>query len=105
MEYVDLVNKIVAAEHSAQEIAREAKERRESLDADLARDVAEMREDYLARARRRIAQVSETEQAAAKEDMARWDQKLEQAMSEVEHAYAKSRDEWVDILFHRIIGA
>ena len=57
MEYVDLVNKIVAAEHSAQEIAREVKEKQDSLDADLKLEVGKLREDYFARAKHRIDEV------------------------------------------------
>ena len=104
MEYVDLVSKIVAAEHSAQDIAREAKEKQESLDADLRRDVEQLRQDCMARARRRVSLVEEAEQAAAKEDMAAWDEKLSKAMADVESTYAKNKDAWVNALFHRVIG-
>lgn len=105
MEYVDLVSKIVAAEHSAQDIAHEAKERQESLDADLKRDVSQLREDCMDRARRRVAKVEETERAAAEEDMAIWDKKLAKAMDDVESSYAKNKDAWVDLLFHKVIGS
>lgn len=104
MEYVDLVNKIVDAEHSAQSIAKEALEKQENLDADLARDMAQMREDFFARAMHRVALVEETEQAAAREDVAAWDKKLSHAMGEIEDSYAKNRDTWIDTLFGRIIG-
>ena len=56
------------------------------------------------RAQRRIALVEETERAAADQDMAAWDRKLERAMAQVETAYAKGKDAWVDDLFHRIVG-
>ena len=104
MEYIDLVNKIVDAEHSAKEIAREAKEKEESLDEDLARDTAKLREDYFARAQRRVKLVQETEEAAAAEDIARWDQKLDDSMAAVETAYARNKNRWVDALFVRIVG-
>lgn len=104
MEYVDLVSKIVAAEHSAQDIAREAQEKQESLDADLKRDVTQLREDCMGRARHRIAMVEETEQAAAREDMAAWDKKLAKAMDDVESTYARNKDAWVDLLFHKVVG-
>ena len=100
MEYVDLVNKIVAAEHSAQEIAREVKEKQDSLDADLKLEVGKLREDYFAR----IDEVEKTEAAAAEEDMARWDKKRDQALAEVERAYAEHKDQWVELLFSRIVG-
>jgi biopolymer transport protein ExbB/TolQ len=104
MEYVNLVSKIVAAEETAQEIAREAREKQSSLDSDLKRDVEALREDCFARARNRVALVEETERAAAGETMSEWDAKLSRAMAEVERAYTKGRDSWVDLLFHKIIG-
>lgn len=105
MEYADLVNKIVTAEHSAQDIAREVKEKQESLDADLQKEIAQMRESYFARARRRIEQVEKTENEAAEENIAGWDQKLSAAMAEVEAAYQKNKRQWVDALFSRITDA
>lgn len=104
MEYVDLVSKIVAAEHSAQNIAQEAKEKQDSLEADLKRDVAQLREDCMARARRRIALVEETEQSAAQENMLTWDKKLASAMQDVESIYARNKDAWVEALFHKVVG-
>lgn len=104
MEYVNLVSKIIAAEHRAQAIARAATEKQESLDADLQRDVARLRSDYFERAQRKIKLVEEVERSAAKKDMAAWDQRLENAMGQVEAAYSKGKDSWVDLLFHRIVG-
>lgn len=104
MEYMSLVSKIIEAEHSAKDIAREAKERQENLDADLQRDVEQLRSDCFARAKRRIAIVEDTEHSAAAEDMAAWDKRLEQAMAEVETAYATGKSAWADLLFHRIVG-
>ena len=63
-----------------------------------------MRENYMARARHRVAEVEKTEAEAAQEDLARWDKKLDQAMSAVEASYAKNKDAWVDALFQRIVG-
>lgn len=104
MEYLDLINQIVAAEQSAKEIAREAKEQEETLETELERETADMRERYMERARRRVAEVEETERKAAKEELERWDQKLAGAMAQVESAYAKNRDVWVETLFRQIVG-
>lgn len=105
MEYVDLVNKIVTAEHNAQSIAREATEKQESLDADLNRDVEQFRADSFDRAKRRVELVDKTERAAAEEDSKAWDRRLEKAMSVVESAYAKGKEPWVEQLFRKVIGA
>lgn len=103
-EYIDLVNKIIAAEHTAQEIAREAQEKQQSLDADLERDIAHMREDYFARAKHRIEAVEKAERKGAEEDIAKLDKRLKDAMDKVERAYQQNKDQWVDTLFFRIVG-
>lgn len=104
MEYVDLVAKIVAAEQSAQSIAREVREKQEHLDAEVQRDVDSLREDCMKRARHRVALVEETERTAAQEAMAAWDRKLSAAMTRVEEEYAGKKDAWADAIFHQVIG-
>ena len=103
-EYIDLVNRIIAAEHTAQEIAREAQEKQQSLDADLERDISRMREDYFARAKRRIETVEKAERKGAEEDIVKLDKRLKDAMDKVERAYQQDKDQWVDTLFLRIVG-
>ena len=44
MEYVDLINRILSAEHSASAIAQEVKDRQAGLDRDLARESEELRQ-------------------------------------------------------------
>ena len=71
MEYIDLVKRIVAAEHSANELAQEARGKEAALDRDLARERSALRESYLERARRRVAIVEETEAKLAGESARR----------------------------------
>lgn len=104
MEYIDLVNRIIAAEHSAKEIAQEAKEQETTLERDLEQDETQMRADYFARAKHRIAQVEETESQASDEYIALWDAKLSEAMAAVESSYEKNKEVWVDTLFSMIVG-
>lgn len=104
MEYVDLVNRIVEVEHSAKEIAREARQQESSLDQEVRQETAALHERYMARARRRIEQVEQTEAQAADEAIAQLDQKLARAMEAVESAYDKNRDHWVEALFAMIVG-
>lgn len=104
MEYVDLVSRIVTAEHSAKELVQEAKERESHLQEDLDREIAAMRESYTARAERRLELVRQTEQAAAVEAMAAMDVRLEQSMAAVEASYERNRERWVDTLFTMIVG-
>lgn len=105
MEYMDMVSKIVAAEHTATELVQEGKAREEHLKGDLDHQVADMRERYLERARHRLGLVAETEEAAACESIASLDRKFQTSMEQVEDAYAKNRDGWVDTLFTMIVGA
>ncbi len=102
MEYIDLVKRIVAAEHSANELAQEAREKEAALDRDLARESDALRESYLERARRRVAIVEETEAKLADESAAAIDRRLDRAMQALELAYETHRDEWVETLFSRV---
>ena len=104
MEYVDLVNRIVDVEHSAKEIAREARQQEDSLEQEVKQEATALHERYMARARRRIEQVEQTENEAADEAIAQLDEKLSRAMAAVEAAYDKNKDQWVDALFSMIVG-
>lgn len=104
MEYIELVNQIIEAEHSAKEIAREARQQEGALDQQVQQETAAMHQRYMERAKRRIEQVEQTERQAADEAIVQLDQKLQTAMEHVEAAYEKNRDQWVDALFSMIVG-
>lgn len=104
MEYLDMVNQIVAAEHNARALAAEGRQQQERMQAGLHQEIAGLRERYMEEARRRVQLVRETEQAAAEEEIARLDERQRQAMSRVETVYEKNRDQWVDTLFSLIAG-
>ena len=98
MEYIDLVNRIISAEHSASALAQEAREKQASLDADLERECAQLRQRYLERARHRISIVEETEAQLAAESMAAVDERLSHAMEALEEAAPTSRSGWTSSL-------
>lgn len=104
VEYLDMVNQIVAAEHNAKALAEEGRQRQEQLQAGLEREIADLRENYMQRARHRVELVEETERDGAEEDMAKLDEKQRRAMERVEAAYEKNRDQWVETLFSLIAG-
>lgn len=104
MEYVELINQIVAAEQSASQLAQEAQDRQAGLDQDLAQETADLRERYMARAKRRVGIVEETETAQARESIAQLDQRLQHSLDELNRAYETHREQWVDALFARIVG-
>ena len=105
MEYIELVNQIIEAEHSAKEIAREARQQEGILDQQVQQETAAMHQRYMERARRRIEQVEQTENQAADEAVVQLDEKFRKAMEAVEAAYEKNRDRWVDTLFSMIVGS
>ena len=104
MEFVELINQIVAAEQSASQLVQEAQDRQAGLDGDLAKETAELRERYMARARRRVGIVEETETAQAQEEIARLDRRLQRSLDALNRAYESRRDQWVDALLERIVG-
>ena len=104
MEYVELINQIVAAEQNACYLAREAQEREAGLEADLAKETAQMRESYLARAKQRVEIVAQTEAAQAQEAIAALDARRTQSLNALEQAYQNHAQEWVDTLFAQVVG-
>ena len=105
VEYVDMVNQIIAAEHSAKALTEEAKEKQEQFQTDLERELEGLREEYMERARHRVKLVEQTERAAAEERIAKLDQKLQDALDAVERSYEKHKDQWVEQLFQMIVEA
>ena len=104
LEYAELVNKIVAAEHSAREIAGEARKQEAQLESDLARESAALRKRCYEQADRKLAQVREETAQAERKSVAALDRKLADAMATVETARKKYQDNWVETLFEMIVG-
>ena len=104
MEYMNLVNRIVEAEHTAKALVHEAEEKQARLQSDLEAEIAAMRAGYFARADRRLELVRQTEEEGAREEIQRLDEKLHAALDAVESAYAKNKDRWVDTLLAMIVG-
>ena len=104
VEYMDMVGRIVAAEHTAKAMAEEGRQRQEQVQSGLEQEIAELRESYLERARHRIGLVEQAEQSGAEETIARLDQKQHQAMQQMEAVFEKNRDRWADTLFSMIVG-
>ena len=104
MEYLDMVNQIITAEHSAKALAEEGRQKQEQMESGVEREVAQLREDYMQRARHRLELVAETEQAGAEEEIVKLDEVQQRAMKAVEAVYEKNRDAWVDKLFAMIVG-
>ncbi|MCC8121972.1 MAG: hypothetical protein LIO58_00280 [Oscillospiraceae bacterium] len=104
MEYLDLVNKIVAAEQSAQEIVKEAETKETTLDTDVEKEIARLREDYMSRAKRRLEAIEKTEQDDAQDDIRALDKDFEAAMARINRAYHENKARWIQTLFDEIAG-
>lgn len=104
VEYLDMVNQIITAEHSAKALAEEGRQKQEQVESGVEREVAQLREDYMQRARHRLELVEETEQAGAEEEIVKLDEVQRRVMKAVGAAYERNRDAWVDKLFALIVG-
>ena len=104
MEYMQLVSSIMAAEHQAQAIAREAKARKKTLEADLAQETEALRASYQGRAKARVEKVAAQEAQFAQESIEQLNAGLERDMARMEEHYQANRDRWAEELFRRIVG-
>jgi hypothetical protein len=104
MEYTELINRILAAEQSAQDIARQVKEREQSLEADLADEAAALKQDYMEKAKAKVADIEQETAVQTKASVAALDARQAEAMAKMERAYSHYGDNWVNTLFHRIVG-
>ena len=104
MEYTQLVNRILDAEHSAREIAQEVHKREESLESELTKEKADLRASFMDRADKKIAEITHETQASRDESLHAQDVRRDEAMARMERAYQRYGDNWADTLFHRIVG-
>lgn len=100
MRQSDMINSIVQTEHHAQEITAEAERKRKNLDADVAAEVEKLKEQYRQEAQRRIA---EAEQLEAQQREKSLQDRLQEALDDIERKEKENHDEWVQALFQRII--
>lgn len=105
MEYNEIINRIVEAENTAQQMSNEANSKRSALDEDLKTEREKMRASYFERAQRRLSVVAEQEEKAAREKIAALDSQLAHDLQTVDELYEKNHTQWVDKLFARIVGA
>jgi vacuolar-type H+-ATPase subunit H len=104
MEYEALIDRILEAEQTAQEITREAHEKEARMEADLEKEAAEVRADYFAKADQRLAELRrETEESRA-QAIAAQDARFRDAMAKIERAYSRYGDNWVDTMFRQTVG-
>lgn len=104
MEYTKLIDTIMATEQTAQQIVQDTKKKHGSLDADLAQECAQLKESYLEQTKRKIAESEQQVAEQTAQSIAALDAKLAAAQAALEAEKQAHRAQWVDTLFHRIIG-
>lgn len=104
MEYTQLISRILEAERNAQEIAKEVKLREEHLASELDQETAGLRASFQTKAEERIRAIAKEAEASRNLSLQAQDKRRDEAMARMEQAYAHYGDNWVDTLFHRIVG-
>lgn len=104
MEYSELIQKILVAEQSAQEIIQEAQDVQGQMEADFQRESEQLQAAYQERVRRKVDAVRQEEDTQAQAAIDRLNQKQAQAMAAVERMQAENEEAWVNTLFHMVIG-
>ena len=103
MRQSDMINSIVQTEHHAQEITAEAERKRKNLDADVAAEVEKLNEPYRQEAQRRIAEAEQLEAQQREKSLQELQDRLQEALDDIERKEKENHDEWVQALFQRII--
>ena len=103
MRQSDMINSIVQTEHHAQEITAEAERKRKNLDADVAAEVEKLKEQYRQEAQRRIAEDEQLEAQQQEKSLQELQDRLQEALDDIERKEKENHDEWVQALFQRII--
>lgn len=104
MEYMELLNKIIEAERTAQQIASEAKALRDNLPNDLRTKREELHASYLGRAEHRVQAVRDQEAALAEQQIKQLDKALAHDLQQVEAYFSDHHDEMVTRLFALVVG-
>ena len=104
MEYTQLINRILEAERSAQEIAQEVKVREDHLASEVEQATADLRASLQAKAGDRLRAISKEAEAARDQAIQAQNKRRDDAMARMERAYERYGDNWVDTLFRRIVG-
>jgi vacuolar-type H+-ATPase subunit H len=104
MEYMEVLNKIIAAERLAQQIAGEARAQRDNLPNDLRAHCEELRESFLVRAEHRVQAVRDQEAAATAQSLEQLDKALGAELSRLEAFFTERHEDMVNRLFSLVVG-
>ena len=105
MEYIDVVGQIIDAEQRAKALAEAGAQRRAEMHSGLEQEETALREDCLTRVQGQVDRAREAAQTEAAREIARLDEEMQRARSQMEAAYEKNQARWVNTLFTMITGA
>lgn len=99
-----MISRILEAERTAQDLTRESRERQGRLEEDLKAETEDIRRERFQWADEKLAELrSETERDKA-EKLKAQDEHVSRLLGGIEEAYRRYGDNWVDTLFHQIVG-
>jgi hypothetical protein len=101
-DQTEIINKIVTAEHDAQNIVNKAKQALDLLAAEISGEKKKMRDLYLSDADKQIEAIKLTENQAADEAISQLDKKLEEELAAVEKLFKENRSVWVSNVFSKV---
>lgn len=103
MKHSEMIDSIVETERHAQQIAAQAEARRSNLDAEVAQEVAALEERYRQQVDAQVAQAKAGEEQVLAQGLAQLEEKLSQAMDDIEKKKQIHHDQWVQALFERVL--
>lgn len=104
MNQTDVIQKLVDTDRQAQAIARDAREARENMDAQIEAEIGAMDRRYRQEAEDYLQKLRKAQEKSAGTHLAAMDKKLEDTLHQVDQLYAAKKDDWVDAIFRRIVG-
>lgn len=104
MEYAALINRILDAEQTAQDLTREVREQEARMEAELEEKTAAVLADYMARADQKLERMRREAERSKAEAIAAQDARCAETRDKMEQAYSQYGDNWVDTLFRQTVG-
>ena len=103
MKHTELINTIIEAEHQAQSLTAEAKQKKLRLREDLETSVEEIRRNYSDQADKRIKEVQAREDEKTDSAILSVNEAHRTVMDAMEKRYAKNRNVWIEKIYGAII--
>ena len=103
MEYTTLIDRILEAERTADQMTHEVREEEAGLNEHLAAESKRIRDNLMANTAERLEKLKKEEQEKKEKALAALDIRLADSHDRMERAYAKYGDNWVDTLFRQAV--